>query len=193
MTNSLAPQTAANTSYPLSKVPATNPILAAWNNLDAPAAAAAILPCNGSQTWANQLAALSPFATPFDLTCTADIVWRSLAPDDWQQAFDSHPRIGENHAKSATAASLALSATEQSAANLNADTQTVLAAANRVYEEKFGRIFIVCATGKSAEEMLAILRHRLANDPATELREACEQQRQITQIRLRKWLAQPTK
>ncbi len=169
----------------------TNPTLAAWNALDAPAAAAAILPCNGSQTWATQLAALRPFETGFDLTCTADIVWRSLPATDQQQAFDSHPRIGEQHAKAATATSLALSATEQSAAQLTNNTQAALAAANRAYEQKFNRIFIICATGKSAEEILTLLQHRLSNDPATELREAAEQQRQITQIRLRKWLAEP--
>jgi 2-oxo-4-hydroxy-4-carboxy-5-ureidoimidazoline decarboxylase len=167
----------------------TNPTLETWNALSPDAAAAAILSCNGSQAWATQLAALRPFATPFDLTCTADIVWRSLDEAAQQQAFDSHPRIGERHAKSATAASLAMSSEEQSAAQLTADTESALAAANRAYEEKFGRIFIVCATGKSADEMLAILQHRLSNDAATERREAAEQQRQITQIRLRKWLA----
>jgi 2-oxo-4-hydroxy-4-carboxy-5-ureidoimidazoline decarboxylase len=172
-------------------MPSTNPTLEAWNALTPEAAAATILPCNGSQAWATQLAALRPFATPFDLTCTADIVWRALPVDAQQQAFDSHPRIGESHAKSATDESLALSATEQSAAQLTTDTAAQLAAANRVYEKKFGRIFIVCATGKSAEEILLILQHRLANDPAAERREAAEQQRQITQLRLRKWLAEP--
>lgn len=165
-----------------------NPTLARWNQLDAPSAIETILPCNGSHAWATQLTALRPFATPHDLTCTADILWRSLDEAAWQQAFDSHPRIGERHAKSSTAASLALSATEQSSAQLTADTQAALAAANRAYEEKFNRIFIVCATGKSAEQILAILQHRLANDPTTELLEAAEQQRQITQLRLRKWL-----
>ena len=171
----------------------TNPTLAHWNTLPAPAAAETILPCNGSIAWATQLAALRPFATPYDLTCTADIVWRSLPPEAQQQAFDSHPRIGEQHAKSATEASLALSATEQStaqsAAQLTPDTAAALAAANRAYEAKFHRIFIICAAGKSAAEILTILQHRLHNDPATELSEAAEQQRQITQLRLRKWLA----
>jgi 2-oxo-4-hydroxy-4-carboxy-5-ureidoimidazoline decarboxylase len=160
-----------------------------FNRLTPDAAAAAILPCNGSLAWAQQLAALRPFATPFALTCTADIIWRSLPPEDQQQAFDSHPRIGEHHAKSATAASLALSESEQSAARLTPTTQQQLAAANALYEQTFHRIFIVCASGKSAEEILFILQTRLTNDPATELREACEQQRQITQIRLRKWLS----
>lgn len=175
----------------MTETQALNSTLATWNALDERTAAEAILPCNGSQTWAENLAALRPFLTPFDLTCTADIVWRSLPAPAWQQAFDSHPRIGEQHAKAATAASLALSATEQSSAQLTADTQTALIAANRSYEAKFHRIFIVCATGKTASEILSILQQRLTNDPATELREAAEQQRQITQIRLRKWLAAP--
>jgi len=163
--------------------------LSDWNTLDETTAAASILPCNGSQAWAEKLTALRPFDSPFDLTCTADIIWRALPAADQQQAFDSHPRIGETQAKAATAESLALSATEQSTAQLTIETQTELAAANRLYEQTFGRIFIVCATGKTATEMLAILKQRLSNDPTTELREAAEQQRQITQIRLRKWLA----
>jgi 2-oxo-4-hydroxy-4-carboxy-5-ureidoimidazoline decarboxylase len=164
-------------------------VLQRWNGLDAEAAAEAILPCNGSQAWAEKLAALRPFETNFDLTCTADIIWRSLSKDDWQQAFDSHPRIGERKAKAATAQSLTWSEGEQSTAQLTAATEAELAAANREYEERFGRIFIVCASGKTAAEMLALLRVRLSNDDATELREAAEQQRQITQLRLRKWLA----
>jgi 2-oxo-4-hydroxy-4-carboxy-5-ureidoimidazoline decarboxylase len=166
-----------------------NPTLAAWNALDPAAAAQAILPCNGSLAWAEGVAALRPFATPFDLTCSADLVWKSLSDKARQHAFDSHPRIGEHQAKAATQASLAMSATEQSSAQLTDDIQQQLAAANRAYEAKFGRIFIVCATGKTAAEMLAVLTRRLRNDPATELLEASEQQRQITQIRLRKWLA----
>jgi 2-oxo-4-hydroxy-4-carboxy-5-ureidoimidazoline decarboxylase len=163
--------------------------LEVFNQMTTEEAAAAILPCNGSHAWAENMVELRPFENTFDLTCTADRVWNSLAPDDWQQAFDSHPRIGEHKAKSATEQSLLWSSGEQSAAQFTEDTQTALAAANREYDAKFGRIFIVCATGKTAEEMLAILRNRLDSDPATELREAAEQQRQITQIRLRKWLA----
>lgn len=175
----------------MTETQAPNPTLATWNDLDASTAAETILPCNGSQAWAEKVAALRPFQTPFDLTCAADIVWRSLPASAWQQAFDSHPRIGEQHAKSATSQSLTWSSSEQSSAQLTADTQQQLAAANRAYEAKFHRIFIVCATGKAAAEILAILQHRLSNDPQTELREAAEQQRQITQLRLRKWLATP--
>jgi 2-oxo-4-hydroxy-4-carboxy-5-ureidoimidazoline decarboxylase len=166
-----------------------NPNLAAWNRLDPAAAAQAILPCNGSLAWAEGVAALRPLRDPNQLLLASDQVWLGLSHKAWQHAFNSHPRIGETHAKAASEASLALSATEQSAANPDAETQAELAAANREYEAKFGRIFIVCATGKSAAEMLAILRARLRNKPELELQEAAEQQRQITQLRLRKWLA----
>jgi 2-oxo-4-hydroxy-4-carboxy-5-ureidoimidazoline decarboxylase len=166
-----------------------NFILADWNALDPAAAAQAILPCNGSLAWAEGVAALRPILTEAQLLAAADQVWFGLSNKARQHAFDSHPRIGERHAKSASAASLALSATEQSAAQLNAETEAALIAANRTYEQKFGRIFLVCASGKTAAEMLAILERRLANDPATELHEAAEQQRQITQLRLRKWLS----
>ena len=120
----------------------------------------------------------------------SDGVWLSLPPSDWLQAFHSHPRIGEASAKvSITARSSAWSQQEQRQAAAALDsTKQQLAKANRAYEQKFGHIFIVCATGKSAVEILEILRRRMHNDADTELREAAEQQRQITQLRLKKWL-----
>jgi 2-oxo-4-hydroxy-4-carboxy-5-ureidoimidazoline decarboxylase len=168
-----------------------NSILEDWNLLEPAAAVAAVLPCNGSLEWAAQLAKLRPMASDEALFAAADRVWLALGRQDLQEAFDSHPRIGEHKAKAATEKSLTWSAGEQSAAKLTEETQAALAAANRVYEETFGRIFIVCASGKSADEMLAILRKRLANDAEAELLETAEQQSQITQLRLRKWLAAP--
>ncbi len=165
-----------------------NEVLEAWNRLGQEAAAGAVLPCNGSVVWAALLAYNRPFATPHKLFKTSDDIWDSLPEEDWQQAFDSHPRIGEHKAKAATEQSLKWSAGEQSAAAMDSTTEEKLAAANKRYEQKFGRIFIVCASGKTAAEMLAILTARLTNDAATELQEAGEQQRLITQLRLRKWL-----
>jgi 2-oxo-4-hydroxy-4-carboxy-5-ureidoimidazoline decarboxylase len=163
--------------------------LSDWNQLHPQAAAEAVLPCNGSPAWASALAALRPFDTPEALFSAADRVWQGLPEADWQQAFDSHPRIGERQAQAAaTQQSLQWSAGEQSAAAPGGDTQAALAAANREYEAKFGRIFIVCATGRTAPEILTHLRRRLNDDPETELMEAAEQQRQITRLRLRKWL-----
>ena len=159
-----------------------------WNGLGAQAAVTAILPCNGSLAWAEGVVAMRPLRGVEELLAAADKVWLGLSKKAWQHAFDSHPRIGEHKAKAATEQSLTWSSGEQSAAQLTDETQAALAAANVEYEQKFGRIFIVCASGKSAAEMLGILRGRLANDAETELHEAGEQQRQITQIRLRKWL-----
>ncbi len=167
---------------------AVNHILEDWNRLEQATAAEVILPCNDSRAWAIGVVNRYPFDTPEQLFAASDEVWRALPERDWQQAFDSHPRIGEKHAKSATAKSESWSAGEQAKAQADNATAKALADGNQAYEAKFSRIFIVCATGKSALEILAILQHRLGDDPAAELQEAAEQQRQITQLRLRKWL-----
>jgi 2-oxo-4-hydroxy-4-carboxy-5-ureidoimidazoline decarboxylase len=169
-----------------------NTILAEWNDLGLDDAAEVILPCNGSPVWATLVAYNRPFDSPAVLFAKSDEIWRSLPVEDWQEAFDSHPRLGEHKAKSATEKSLGWSAGEQSAANPDDAAREALGQGNREYEEKFGRIFLLCATGRNAAEMLAILRERLQNDAATELHEAAEQQRLITQLRLRKWLQMPT-
>jgi 2-oxo-4-hydroxy-4-carboxy-5-ureidoimidazoline decarboxylase len=170
---------------------AANTILAEWNSLGLDDAADLILPCNGSPVWATLVAYNRPFDSPEALFATSDRIWRSLPEEDWKEAFDSHPRLGEQKAKAATAQSLNWSAGEQSAANPDDAVREALAQGNREYEEKFGRIFLLCATGRSAQEMLTILLHRMQNDAETELREAAEQQRLITQLRLRKWLQMP--
>ncbi|MDR3735369.1 MAG: 2-oxo-4-hydroxy-4-carboxy-5-ureidoimidazoline decarboxylase [Acidobacteriaceae bacterium] len=163
--------------------------LTEWNAMSLEDAAAAVLPCCGSLAWAAKLAAERPFASFEELSAASDTVWWTLPQSDWQQAFDSHPRIGQGHAKAATEKSLAWSAGEQAAANPDEAAKAALREGNARYEARFGRIFIVCATGKSAAEMLGILEQRLLNDDVTEMREAAEQQRLITQLRLRKWLA----
>jgi 2-oxo-4-hydroxy-4-carboxy-5-ureidoimidazoline decarboxylase len=164
--------------------------LVRWNSLDPAIAAREILPCCGSQAWADALASKRPFTDEESLLETSSLIWRTLTESAWQEAFDSHPRIGQNHAQAgATSESLQWSAQEQRTV-LSADDamKFALNEANRSYEQKFGRIFIVCATGKTPSEILDILEVRRKNDAATELREAAEQQRQITQLRLRRWL-----
>jgi 2-oxo-4-hydroxy-4-carboxy-5-ureidoimidazoline decarboxylase len=167
-----------------------NAILMRWNGLETAVAAEEVLPCCGSRAWAEGLAALRPFDGEGGLFAASDAVWAALPVAAWQQAFDSHPRIGQAHAqKVATAESLRWSAQEQRAAvSADEDAKLALAAANARYEERFGRIFIVCAAGRSASEILALLEARMHNDDAAELDEAAEQQRQITQLRLRRWL-----
>lgn len=167
-----------------------NATLERWNVLPASEAAEEILPCCGSQRWAHALVRLRPFRDWEAMLEKSDEVWLELNPADWGEAFASHPRIGEKQAPdSATAKSAQWSIQEQSGVVLSGeDLQERIRHANGEYERRFGRIYIVCATGKSAEQMLAILERRLNNDEAEELCEAAEQQRQITQLRLRKWL-----
>lgn len=129
-----------------------------------------------------------PFESLDDLIAKADRVWWSLGQGDWLEAFLSHPKIGEKKAAAATSEqSKQWSAAEQAglgdAANSNL---AMLAELNQKYEDKFGYIFIVCATGKSSDEMLPILRSRLENDREEELRIAAAEQAKITKLRLQK-------
>jgi 2-oxo-4-hydroxy-4-carboxy-5-ureidoimidazoline decarboxylase len=167
-----------------------NRVLKDWNRLSSEEAQSAILPCCGSSAWARRMAARRPLADVATLLSASDQTWEKLAEADWMEAFRSHPRIGESQAQQRVSPqSAAWSSREQQAVNNTGDTiKIALRQANRKYERRFGRIFIVCATGKSAKEILEILGRRLQNDPATELQEAAEQQRQITRMRLRKWL-----
>ncbi|GAC1418793.1 MAG: 2-oxo-4-hydroxy-4-carboxy-5-ureidoimidazoline decarboxylase [Acidobacteriaceae bacterium] len=169
-------------------MPTQNAILERWNAADAAVAAREILACCGSGAWADSLAARRPFASPGELFMVSDMIWQNLAEDDWREAFASHPRIGETHVASATEESLAWSGEEQRAAASEAGAKQALAKANREYETKFGRIFIVCAAGRSAAEILAICNTRMNNDSTTEMLASAEEQRQITQLRLRRWL-----
>jgi 2-oxo-4-hydroxy-4-carboxy-5-ureidoimidazoline decarboxylase len=166
-----------------------NKVLARWNSLDAAEAAREALPCCGSQTWAAELAARRPIVDEPSLLETSEAIWHALPEQAWREAFDSHPRIGQQSAAShATTESLRWSAKEQHNVIADGDAKLALADANHRYKQRFGRIFIICATGKSSAEILRLLEARLHNDDSTELREAAEQQRQITQLRLKKWL-----
>jgi len=166
-------------------------VLVRWNGLPPDEAVREILPCCGSRTWATRMVSKRPIQDEVSLLATSDVIWRSLGETDWLEAFRSHPRIGETCAENtATAQSSTWSPQEQQKAAMGDEAvKMALMWGNREYEQKFRRIFIVCATGKSASEILEILRRRLHNDEATELRQAAEEQRQIMQIRLKKWLA----
>jgi OHCU decarboxylase len=177
-----ANETAANS--------AANATLQSWNALSPAEAAAAILPCCGSQAWATAMAAARPLASAAALLESSRQIWDALPPADWLEAFHSHPRIGESKAAiSATAESQAWSAQEQSQVAESPElVKQALAEGNRLYEQKFNRIFIVCATGKSPYEILQILRNRLQNEDTVAWHEAANQQQEITQLRLKKWL-----
>lgn len=129
-----------------------------------------------------------PFGSLDALLLAADEVWTSTDASDWHEAFAHHPRIGEKQSVAdQTSRTSAWSASEQAAISAGStEAQVELAKINREYENRFGHIYIVCANGKTAEEMLAIAKKRLRNDPESELRVAAEEQRQITRLRLRK-------
>jgi 2-oxo-4-hydroxy-4-carboxy-5-ureidoimidazoline decarboxylase len=166
--------------------------LARWNRLSAEEAETEIVGCCGSRAWARRMANRRPVADEAQLLSASDEVWSSLSEQDQMEAFRSHPRIGESRpAQSAHRRSAAWSVAEQRHVAGEPDTvKAALTEGNREYEQRFGRIFIVCATGKTGAEILGILRHRLHNDRATEMREAAEQQRQITRLRLKRWLSE---
>jgi 2-oxo-4-hydroxy-4-carboxy-5-ureidoimidazoline decarboxylase len=167
-----------------------NQVLARWNELEAPEAAKEILPCCGASVWVEGMIGKRPFDDEAAVLITADEVWRKLGPPDWLEAFKAHPKIGESRAAAQTGErSASWSEQEQkSVAAALEDVKLRLVEGNRAYEEKFGFIFIVCATGKSAPEILEILGRRLQNVKEIELKEAAEEQRQIMQLRLKKWL-----
>jgi 2-oxo-4-hydroxy-4-carboxy-5-ureidoimidazoline decarboxylase len=168
--------------------------LARWNILPASAAMDEILPCCGSRAWANGMVARRPLPDEKSLLSASDEIWHSLTEADWLEAFRSHPRIGESRGlQAATPLSATWSEQEQRrVADASDSAKIVMAEANREYEKRFKRIFIVCATGKSPEDIVKILRRRLNNDEQAEFQEAAEQQRQITQLRLQKWLRERT-
>lgn len=144
--------------------------------------------CCGSTAWVNGMVIRRPFGTLAVLLAESERLWWSLTPDDWREAFDHHPRIGETTAatpQSGTAQDW--SASEQRGASAgDEETRRALADGNQRYERRFGHIYLVCATGKSADELLAVLRARMENDPATELRVAAGEQAKITRLRLLK-------
>ena len=164
-------------------------VLARWNRLSVEEAVQEILPCCGSTSWARALVARRPIDDETSLMAASDEAWWSLQASDWMEAFSKHPRIGERKAPiAASVQSAAWSAQEQrNLAGAGESVQIALGEGNREYERRFDRVFIVCATGKSAAEILEILRRRLRNDDACELRMAAEEQRKITNIRLTKW------
>lgn len=167
--------------------------VAKLNRLAAEEARAALLDCCGSARWAREVASLRPFRDVEHLLAQGERVWFGLDGEDWLEAFRAHPRIGEQKAAVAVSADARRwSEGEQSRASQSSDeTKAALAEANREYEERFGFIFIVCATGKTAEEMLSIARHRLKNERETELRVAAAEQWRITELRLKKLLNVP--
>lgn len=155
-----------------------------FNELPAEVAEDALYACFANRRWASALAAGRPYRAGDALLQAAEAAWAGTSDVEWLAAFEAHPRIGERggHAP-------AMSDREQSkVAAADAETLAALAVENREYEKRFGHVFLIAASGRTAEEILALLRERTENDPATELAVAAEEQRKITRLRLKDML-----
>ena len=163
----------------------------AWlNSLPAAEAEKELLQCCGSRRWAQQMTEARPFTSLDALLASANDIWSSLDRNDWLEAFCSHPKIGEKKAAEPVSTQAHQWSGQEQAAVATASEETAksLATLNRAYEEKFGFIFIICATGKTSGEMLSALRERIEHDDADELPIAAAEQSKITVLRLKKLL-----
>ena len=160
-----------------------------WQRLDLAStdeARALLLTCCGSARWADAMIERRPFGGRDALMAAAREASMTLTADDWKEAFSHHPRIGERNMRQDRFASTRHLAEKEQAgvAGAPGDVIDALAEVNRRYEATFGYVCIICATGRTAAEMLAIARARLEHDPATEIRVAAAEQAQITALRL---------
>ena len=162
-----------------------------FNNLTEKEAFSCLFSCCGSSKWVQRLIAKMPFKSLEELENTADEVWSETTETDWLEAFTHHPKIGYiGSLEKKFAATASWASSEQAAVNqANREVLEFLAAENEAYWQKFGFIFIICATGKSAAEMLDLLNQRLPNNKEKELKIAAEEQHKITHIRIEKLFA----
>lgn len=161
------------------------------NTLSQPQLKQELMKCCGSSVWVKMMMTYFPADDLVELLEDAEEKWYECSEADWKEAFAHHPKIGDEAALAKKFAATAEWASLEQSGVKKASTETVkaLADANRLYEEKFGYIFIVCATGKSAEEMLTDLQKRLQNNPDVEIEIAAKEQNKITKLRLEKLLA----
>ena len=158
------------------------------NELDDKTAHEMFRKCCGSTAWYEAMASRRPFVSLQQMYELSDEIWWSLPAEEWLSAFAKHPQIGDMESLRKKFSTTGAWAAGEQAGCSNADENVLaaLAQGNQEYQKKFGYIFIVCATGKSADEMLNILRARLKNEPADELIEAAGEQAKITKLRLEK-------
>ncbi len=161
-----------------------------FNALPSPTLASELEKCCGSSNWINAMLAARPYSSASSILEHSNAVWSKLGEDDFLEAFNHHPKIGDTESLKKRFRSTADWAGEEQkgAKNASISTLNTLKQANNDYLQRFGFIFIVCATGKSAPEMLSLLQLRLGNDRQTELAIAAAEQDKITTLRLNKLL-----
>lgn len=160
--------------------------VADFNRLSDGEARALLVNCCGAFRWVQAMLAGRPYGGMAELLARSERAWRDCGPADWEEAFSHHPRIGESMAAAPVAdAARRWSAAEQGAVTAaDAQARRALADANREYERRFGRIYIVCASGRGPEELLRDLRDRMSNSPERELAISATEQGGITRQRL---------
>ena len=143
--------------------------------------------CCGAANWVIKMNQNRPFQNKDDLYKKSESIWFSLSSDDWLEAFTHHPKIGNIESlRKNFHNTKSISENEQSGVNdASESTLKDLAESNQLYEDKFGFIFIVCATGKSADKMLTLIKIRLNNNVNAEMLNAAKEQNKITQLRLK--------
>jgi 2-oxo-4-hydroxy-4-carboxy-5-ureidoimidazoline decarboxylase len=158
------------------------------NKLESDEAKVTFLKCCGSENWAAAMVNARPFANDQDLLNKAEQAFSQMSKTDWLDAFAAHPKIGDIDSLRQKYGNTKDWAQNEQAGVSGTSSRVLehLASGNAAYEERFGYIFIVCATGKSAEEMLAILNGRINNEAESEFAIAAEEQKKITRIRLEK-------
>ncbi|HTI93981.1 MAG TPA: 2-oxo-4-hydroxy-4-carboxy-5-ureidoimidazoline decarboxylase [Puia sp.] len=159
------------------------------NWLDEAELSEALWNCCGSSAWVAGMMELFPVGSATGLYAAASLVWRDCTEEDWREAFRAHPRIGDMESLQKKFGGTAAAAEQSGTSEAGIEVLGALAEGNKKYEERFGYIFIVCATGKSAVEMLGLLRERLGNAPEEEILIAMGEQEKITRIRLEKLLS----
>lgn len=162
--------------------------LSAFNSLAEEKAANALTYCCGASRWVSQMTRFRPFPSLETLLEKSTLVWNQLGAEDWKEAFSHHPQIGDLKSLESKFSNTKTWAEQEQkgAAQASSTTLKELALANQKYQNQFGYIFIVCATGKTAEEMLTLLRNRLNNSHEEELKVAAAEQDKITRLRLEK-------
>jgi 2-oxo-4-hydroxy-4-carboxy-5-ureidoimidazoline decarboxylase len=161
--------------------------IATFDHLEPGAKKQLLMQCCASRAWIEKMIAMPPAEDLIDLFEDAEAAWYECNEEDWKEAFLHHPRIGDIDALGQKFSDDRFAGTEQSAIHQASDESLrLLAEANEEYERKFGYIFIVCATGKSPEEMLEVLNERLQNTPEEEIKIAMDEQNKITKLRLEK-------
>lgn len=162
------------------------------NSLPPQRAADVFTACCGAHRWVSAMVERRPYSSIDDVIQAGNEIWRSTSERDWREAFAHHPRIGESRSAVTQDARASMwSSGEQShAATADADIQRQLAGVNAEYEDRFGYIYIVCAAGRTARDLLDIARARVGNDPRDEIRIAADEQRKITELRLHKLLVE---